>query len=80
MRRTSITLLAGAAPLPLIALAVAGCGGSSSAKPTAASGPPKTALGQTATVGAQNDGNLGAAVMAISDTDPPRPAGIPATT
>ena len=59
MRRRPITLLVSAAAVPLIALAVAGCGGSSSAKPTAASGPPKTASGQTATVGAQNNGNLG---------------------
>ena len=60
MRRRPITLLVSAAAVPLIALAVAGCGGSSSsAKPTAASGPPKTASGQTATVEAQNNGNLG---------------------
>jgi predicted lipoprotein with Yx(FWY)xxD motif len=59
MRRRPITLLAGAAALPLIALAVAGCGANSSAKPTATSGPPKTASGQTATVGAENEGNLG---------------------
>jgi predicted lipoprotein with Yx(FWY)xxD motif len=59
MRRTPITLLAGAAALSLIALAVAGCGGNSGSRPTAASGPPKTASGQIATVGAQNEGNLG---------------------
>jgi hypothetical protein len=55
MRRRPITLLAGGAALPQIALAVAG--GNSSATPTAASVPPKTASGQTATVGAQNEGS-----------------------
>jgi hypothetical protein len=57
MRRRPITLLAGAAALPLIALAVAGCGGNGSATPTAASVPPKAASGQTATVGAPNEGS-----------------------
>jgi predicted lipoprotein with Yx(FWY)xxD motif len=57
-RSKPITLLAGAAAVSLIALAVAGCGGGSSATP-AASAPPKTTSGQSATVGAQNDSNLG---------------------
>ena len=62
MKRRPVTLLAGAAALPLIALAFAGCGGNSGAKPTAASGTPKTAFG-TATVGAQNEGNLGTVLV-----------------
>jgi predicted lipoprotein with Yx(FWY)xxD motif len=57
-RSKSITLLAGAAAVPLIALAVAGCGGGGSATP-AASAQPKTTSGQSATVGAQSEGSLG---------------------
>jgi predicted lipoprotein with Yx(FWY)xxD motif len=48
-RSASITSLAGAAVLVVAALAVAGCGGSSTA-----TGPPKTASGKTATVGVSN--------------------------
>jgi predicted lipoprotein with Yx(FWY)xxD motif len=48
-RNRSITFSAGAGVLVLAALAVAGCGGGSSA-----TGPPKTASGKTATVGVSN--------------------------
>jgi predicted lipoprotein with Yx(FWY)xxD motif len=50
-RSRPITFLAGAAVIPLAALAIAACGGSSAA--TAAS-PPKTSTGASATVGAAN--------------------------
>jgi len=53
-RTRSLTALAGVAAIGLVALAVAGCGGGGSA--TAASGPPKTVSGQTATVGLANTG------------------------
>ncbi|MFL5908762.1 MAG: hypothetical protein ACJ75Z_14345 [Solirubrobacterales bacterium] len=61
IRSKSIRFVAGAAALPLVALAVAGCGGSSNdgSSTAAASGPPKTASGQTATVGTASGGNLG---------------------
>jgi predicted lipoprotein with Yx(FWY)xxD motif len=61
IRSKPIRFLAGAAALPLVALAVAGCGSSSSNSSTAsaASGPPKTASGQTATVGLASVGSLG---------------------
>jgi len=49
-RRTSTTFLASLAALPLVALAVAGCGSASG------SGPPTTANGQPATVGIANGG------------------------
>jgi len=56
--KRSITFLAGGAVLLLAALAVAGCGGGG--KSNASSGPPKTASGQTATVGLSNEslGNI----------------------
>jgi len=57
-RSKHITLLAGAAAVPLVALALAGCGGSTSATP-AAGAPPKTTSGQSATLAAQNEGDLG---------------------
>ena len=50
-RRTSTTFLASLAALPLVALAVAGCGSASGS-----SGPPTTANGQPATVGIANGG------------------------
>src|SRR4051794_26771370 len=50
MKRSSpVSLLTGAAPVPLAVLAFAGCGGGSGA--AAASTPPKTADGQAPTVG-----------------------------
>jgi predicted lipoprotein with Yx(FWY)xxD motif len=53
MTRTSpIKFLSGAAAVPLVALAVAGCGSSSSAATTPTI--PKTAHGKTATVGVSN--------------------------
>jgi predicted lipoprotein with Yx(FWY)xxD motif len=51
-RNRSITFLAGAAVIPLTALALAGCGGGNDA--TAATAPPKTANGRPATVGVAN--------------------------
>jgi predicted lipoprotein with Yx(FWY)xxD motif len=55
-----ITFLAAAAAIPLIALAVAGCGGSSNNNGSrAAITPPKTAGGQSATIGLESDGGLG---------------------
>jgi predicted lipoprotein with Yx(FWY)xxD motif len=61
IRSKPIRFLAGAAALPLVALAVAGCGGGSSngSSAAAATGPPKTASGQTATVGTAHVGSLG---------------------
>jgi predicted lipoprotein with Yx(FWY)xxD motif len=56
-RSKPITFLATAAVVPLSALAVAACGGSSG-EATGASNPPKTANGQSATVGVENS-NLG---------------------
>ena len=53
MTRTNpITFLAGAAVIPLVALAVAGCGGSDDGgEATAAVTPPKTPSGKSATIG-----------------------------
>jgi predicted lipoprotein with Yx(FWY)xxD motif len=50
--RTSISLLAGAALIPLAALAVAGCGGGATASPES----PETASGRPATLGAADTG------------------------
>lgn len=56
-RSNPFTFLAGAAVVPLVALAVAGCGGGDdSSDATAAVTPPKTASGRTATVGVANSG------------------------
>ena len=58
-RSRSITFLAGATALVLAALAVAGCGsGSGSNNASGTSAPPKTANGQSATVGVANE-NVG---------------------
>jgi predicted lipoprotein with Yx(FWY)xxD motif len=64
-RSKSIKLIGGALAVPLIALAVAGCGGSSggSGNSAAASTLPKTASGQAATIGAANEGNLGSILV-----------------
>jgi predicted lipoprotein with Yx(FWY)xxD motif len=61
IRSKPIRFLTGAAALPLVALAVAGCGGGSSGggSASAASGPPKTPSGQAATVGTAQAGSLG---------------------
>jgi predicted lipoprotein with Yx(FWY)xxD motif len=60
IRSKPIRFLAGAAALPLVALAVGGCGGgSSSGNASAATAPPKTASGQPATVGTASGGSLG---------------------
>lgn len=56
-RSRPITFLMTAAAVPLIALVVAGCGGGGGGA-TAAT-PPTTSAGQTATVGAANNGGLG---------------------
>ncbi len=56
-RSRPITFLATAAVVPLVALAVTGCGGSDNNNDaTAASPPPKTASGNSATVGVANSG------------------------
>jgi predicted lipoprotein with Yx(FWY)xxD motif len=57
-RNRLITFLAGAAAVPLVALAVAGCGGSDNGA-SAASAASQTASGHSATVGVANEGNLG---------------------
>jgi predicted lipoprotein with Yx(FWY)xxD motif len=57
-RTRSITFLAGATVPVLAALAVAGCGSSSGSNTSRSSAPPKTANGQSATVGVANE-NLG---------------------
>lgn len=59
IRSKPVRLLAGAAALPLIALVAAGCGGGGSDDNAAATNPPKTASGQSATVGTASAGNLG---------------------
>lgn len=63
-RSKSITFLAGAAAVPLIALAVAGCGGgndnnASANHASSPCSPPTTASGTPATVGTANAGSLG---------------------
>jgi predicted lipoprotein with Yx(FWY)xxD motif len=58
MTRRSITLISGASALVLGALAAAGCGGGGSSNANGSSAQPKTANGQSATVGAANE-NLG---------------------
>ena len=52
MSRTPLTLLAGAAVIPLTALALASCGGSDDN--SHASAPPKTPSGKSATLGVEN--------------------------
>jgi predicted lipoprotein with Yx(FWY)xxD motif len=54
MSRTPLTLLATAAVIPLTALALASCGGSNDNSATAASPPPKTASGKSATLGVES--------------------------
>src|SRR3954451_25284872 len=54
MSRTPLTLLASAVVIPLTALALASCGGGNDA--TAASPPPKTANGKSATLGVATSG------------------------
>jgi predicted lipoprotein with Yx(FWY)xxD motif len=57
-RRKPHAILAGAAVIPLVALAVAGCGGSDD-NGTAKAATPKTKSGQAATVGVESSGGLG---------------------
>ena len=52
--RKSLTTLTGGAVAALVAVAVAGCGGSDSGNASAAGSPPKTANGRTATVGLES--------------------------
>ena len=52
--RSPLTMLAGAALIPLTALALASCGGGNDNNATAANAPPKTSSGQPATVGVEN--------------------------
>jgi predicted lipoprotein with Yx(FWY)xxD motif len=56
-RRTPHTILAGAAVIPLVALAIAGCGDNNDNQATAAA--PKTSSGQAATLGVATSGSLG---------------------
>ena len=55
-RSRSLTALTGTAVAVLFAVAVAGCGGGSSGNATAATAPPKTASGNTATLGLASTG------------------------
>ena len=57
-RSKPIAFLATAAAIPLTALVAAGCGGGGS-NATGSTAPPKTASGAAATVGVDNNGNLG---------------------
>lgn len=57
-RRKPHAILAGAAVIPLVALAVAGCGGSND-NGTANAATPKTKTGQAATIGVESRGSLG---------------------
>ena len=65
IRSKPIRFLAGAAALPVVALAVAGCGGGSDngGSASAATGPPKTSSGQAATVGTAQVGGLGTVLV-----------------
>jgi predicted lipoprotein with Yx(FWY)xxD motif len=54
MSRSPLTMLAGAALVPLTALALASCGGSNDDNATAAGPPPKTSSGKPATVGVES--------------------------
>jgi predicted lipoprotein with Yx(FWY)xxD motif len=58
LRRT-VTFISGAAAAPLIALAVAGCGGSSGTAATPSTTPPTTGGGAPATVGVASSSSLG---------------------
>ena len=64
IRSKPIRFLAGAA-LPVVALAVAGCGGGSDngGSASAATAPPKTSSGQAATVGTAQVGGLGTVLV-----------------
>jgi len=57
-RSKPLTFLAAAAVVPLVASLLAGCGGGSS-NANGSTAPPKTASGMAATVGVENNGNLG---------------------
>ncbi len=61
-RSRSITFIASAVAVPLIALGVAACGGGGNGA-TAATTPPTTASGHPATVGTANVGSLGAILV-----------------
>jgi len=61
-RSRSITFIAGAVAVPLIALGVAACGGGGNGA-TAATTPPTTASGHPATVGIANVGSLGTVLV-----------------
>jgi predicted lipoprotein with Yx(FWY)xxD motif len=61
-RSRTITFLVTAAVIPLTALALASCGGGTS-DATASAAPPKTANGQSATVGVAKVGPLGAILV-----------------
>jgi predicted lipoprotein with Yx(FWY)xxD motif len=58
-RRRPHTILAGAAVIPLVALAIAGCGGDDDSGGHAAAATPKTNTGHAATIGVESSGSLG---------------------
>jgi predicted lipoprotein with Yx(FWY)xxD motif len=62
IRSKALSHLTTAAAIPLVALAVAGCGGDDDDQATAA-GPPKTTGGASATIGLANAAGLGSIVV-----------------
>jgi predicted lipoprotein with Yx(FWY)xxD motif len=58
-RSKPLSILSGAAIVPLVALAIAGCGDDDGGQATASTGPPKTSGGASATVGVASAGSLG---------------------
>ena len=62
-RSRTITFLVTAAVIPLTALALASCGGGGASDATASTAPPKTANGQSATVGVANVSPLGSILV-----------------
>src|SRR5262245_58209919 len=63
IRRKSTSFVAGALAIPLVALAVAGCGGGSSGGSASAAGPPSTPSGGSATVDSASVGSLGTVLV-----------------
>jgi predicted lipoprotein with Yx(FWY)xxD motif len=62
-RSKPVSLLTAAAAIPLVALAVAGCGGNDDDQAAAAASPPKTAGGASATLGVANAASLGSILV-----------------
>jgi predicted lipoprotein with Yx(FWY)xxD motif len=59
----ALSFLTAAAAIPLVALAVAGCGGEDDDQAAAAASPPKTAGGASATIGVANAASLGSILV-----------------